>query len=382
MHASTRSGSRSVILLVAACGLVLAGLIVPASAQTAPPPTLAIDTFRTLRPAGCANPGDNFDLVIGGTTNQTASVSVLMISPTGQTLTKGSAVPSSGRWQTSLTFSYSFTGTYELRASVAGLTASAYLEVPCQAPTLEYSPTCFAPGVQTRLRMTGRHFAPYGTGYMYYDINGSEAQTRIRIPNDAHGVFFADFLVTPSDRDHPGEGRDANRAVFAVATWSKCPPGTTTTSTSTTTSSTTTPDDTVPDETTTSTTRPDLPGPTVTVPPTIDLPPPTPGARLTVAPAVGPAGFVASATGAGFPPGAVELSWSPGIGRTTAIVGPDGTFRASMLVFPNDRLGPRALIAVAGPTTAFAAFLVVQSSVQPSGQDVQQINRIRRFNSR
>jgi hypothetical protein len=53
-----------------------------------------------------------------------------------------------------------------------------------------------------------------------------------------------------------------------------------------------------------------------------------------------------------------------------------------MLVFPNDRIGPRALLATAGATTAFDAFLVVQSSVQPSGQDVAQITRIRRFNSR
>ena len=369
------------VAVLALLGLALATVIGPAGAQTAPPPTLAIDTFRTLRPGGCANPGDNFDLVIGGTTNQTASVSVLMISPTGQTLTKGSATPSSGRWQTSVVFSYSFTGTYELRASVAGLIASAYMEVPCQAPTLEYSPACFTPGVQTRLRMTGRHFAPYGTGYMYYDLNGSEAQSRIRIPNDSRGVFFADFLVTPSDRDHPGEARDANRAVFATGTWSKCPPGATTTTSTSTTTTTSTPDDTVPDETTTSTTRPPD-GPTVTVPPSVDLPPPTPGATLTVSPEVGPAGFVATARGTGFPPGAVELSWSPGIGRAAAIVGPEGTFAASMLVFPNDRLGPRAVIATGGGTTAFDAFLVVQSTVQPSGQDVQQINRIRRFNSR
>jgi hypothetical protein len=382
--------------VLALLGLVLATLVGPAGAQAAP--TLAIDDFRTLQPGGCANPGDNFDLVIGGTTNQTTSVSVLMISPTGQTLTKGSATPSSGRWGTSLVFNYTATGNYELRASVAGVTASAFLEVPCQTPTLEYSPTCFTPGVQTRLRMTGRHFAPHGTGYMYYDINGTEAQSRIRIPNDGRGVFFADFLVTPSDRDHPGEGRDANRAVFATATWPPCPPAaTTTTSTSTTvpdtepeptTTVTTTPDDepttTAPDDDGPPTTNPPFegPGPPVTLPPTIDLPPATVGASLKVSPQLGPAGFVTGAVGSGFPPGPVELRWEPGVGRAVAIVGLDGTFSARILVMPNDRLGPRALIATAGATTAYDAFLVVQSSVQPSGQDVQVINRIRRFNSR
>lgn len=393
------AGPRRWLSLLAVCGLLLAAVALPAGAQTAP--AVAIDTFRTSRPAGCANPGDNFDLVIGGTTNQ-GSVGVALISPTGASLTKGSAVATTGRWQTSVVFNYTQTGTYEVRATASTANASVFFEVPCQTPTLEFSPTCFTPNVQTRLRMTGRHFAPAGTGYMYYDVNGTEAQSKIRIVNDNRGVFFADFVVTPSDRGHPGEAADANRTVVAAATWSKCPPGVppTTTSTSTTTttlqdtSTTSIPSDTVPDEEpatttslkitgTTTTIRPsDPPGPSVTVPPTIELPPVTVGATLTATPELGPAGFVPGVTGTGFPPGPVELRWEPGIGRTIAIAGPDGTFVTRVLVMPNDRLGPRALIATGGTTVAIDAFLVVPSSVQPSGQSVQQINRIRQFNNR
>jgi hypothetical protein len=371
---------RRLLALVAIGGLALAVLVLPAAAQTAP--TLTIDDFRTLRPGGCANPGDNFDLVIGGQTNQ-ATVAVVMISPSGRTPTKGSATQSSGRWQTSLVWNYAEVGTWELRASTGGLNVSAFMEVPCQTPTLEYAPTCFAVGYSGTVTMTGRHFAPYGTGYMTYDVGGAETQRAIRIPNDGHGVFSATFKVTPSNRDHPGEGTDANRAVLATATWSPCPPGTTTTTTSTTTTSTTQPGDeptttTAPPSTTT--TRPPLPGPDVTVPPSVQLPPPTPGATLTVTPKVGRSGFVTSAVGTGFPPNApVVLHWQPGVGETTATSGADGTFHAQVLIFPHDQLGPRALVANSGATTAYDAFLVVPSTVKPSGQNVAQITRVRRF---
>jgi hypothetical protein len=91
---------------------------------------------------------------------------------------------------------------------------------------------------------------------------------------------------------------------------------------------------------------------------------------------------VTGVTGTGFPPGPVVLVWSPGIGTTTTVAGPDGAIATRVLIFPGDRLGPRALVATGGAVTAFDAFLVVPSTVQPSGQEVSQINRIRRFNNR
>ena len=373
--------ARRLVGLLAISGLALAGLVLPMHAASAQVATLNIDTFRTLRAGGCANPGDNFDLVIGGQTNQ-ATVGVVMIAPDGTTPNKGSATQSSGRWQTSVTFSYSQTGTWEIRASAGGLRASAFMEVPCQPPTLEYAPTCFPVGYDGVVTMTVRHFAPYGTGYMTYDVGGSETQRAIRIPADGHGVFSAQFKVTPANRDHPGEGTDSNRAVLATATWSPCPPGTTTTTTAaTTTTSTTEPETTTTTRpgSTTTTTRPN--GPTTTLPVPVELPPPTPGATLTLTPRLGPPGFVTGVRGTGFPPNTtVALHWQPGVGTATALVGADGAFATRVLVLPNDQLGPRALVATSGATTAFDAFLVVPSTVKPSGgQNVAQLNRIRRF---
>jgi hypothetical protein len=372
---------RRLLALVAIGGLALAVLVLPAAAQVAP--TLSIFTWRTLRTGGCANPGDNFDLVIGGATNQ-ATVSVVMYSPTGAAINKGSATSSGGGWQTSLTWSYAATGTYELRASAGGLNVSGFLEVPCQPPTLEFAPTCFAAGYSGTVTMTGRHFAPFGSPYtVTYDLGGSEQQQAIRQVGDNHGVVNTTFKVTPSNRGHPSEISDGNRALVASGTWSPCPPGTTTTTTSSTTTSTTEPESTTTPTTappSTTTTRPPLPGPDVTVPPSVQLPPPTPGATLTVTPKVGRSGFVTSAVGTGFPPNApVVLHWQPGVGETTATSGADGTFHAQVLIFPHDQLGPRALVANSGATTAYDAFLVVPSTVKPSGQNVAQITRVRRF---
>jgi hypothetical protein len=88
---------------------------------------------------------------------------------------------------------------------------------------------------------------------------------------------------------------------------------------------------------------------------------------------------VAAARGTGWPEGTVQLRWSPGIGAFTATVGVDGTFSVPVLVFHRDVLGPRTLSATDGRVSATTPFLVVPSSVQPSGQDVAQISRARRF---
>ena len=143
--------------------------------------------------------------------------------------------------------------------------------------------------------------------------------------------------------------------------------------TTTTTEGTTTTEPTVSD--TTTTTRRG----TIVTTTTTTIPPPTAGATLIVNPAVGPTGLVTEARGTGFPPGPVALTWSRGIGAGEAIAGADGTFVTSMLLFPRDLLGPRQLVATGGTTTAVADFLVVPSSVQPSGRDVIQITNARRL---
>lgn len=95
--------------------------------------------------------------------------------------------------------------------------------------------------------------------------------------------------------------------------------------------------------------------------------------EITVAPGVGPAGFVPRATGKAFPPGAtVRLAWTVGISPTPGevVVKADGTFDTQFLVFHNDRIGPRQLegAPVIGPAFGLVRskdFLVVRSSLQP-----------------
>lgn len=384
------AGSRRWPSLLAVCGLLIAVVALPAGAQVAP--TVSI---TTLSPR-CADSG-TVNISVRGTTNG-SRVLVELFSPTGELLDSDMPFADGGWSSVNLSFSASARpgGSYEVRATVGTARASGFIEVPCQPQSLEYDPPCFPPGYSGRVTMTARHFPQFATANnMVYDLNGAETQ-RQQVNADGAGVFRASFSVKPSDRPYPGQASDANGGLRANATWSPCPPVTSTTTTSTTrpTTTTSTPDDTVPDEEpatttslritgTTTTIRPsDPPGPSVTVPPTIDLPPVTVGATLTVTPELGPAGFVPGVTGTGFPPGPVELRWEPGIGRTIAIAGADGTFVTRVLVMPNDRLGPRALVATGGTTVAIDAFLVVPSSVQPSGQNVQQINRIRRFNQR
>lgn len=360
---------RRVLALTALAGLCLAGLVQPAAGQTAT--TVRITNFGTR----CADPGDNFDLAVDGLSNQ-ASVTVVLYSPGGAILGRTGAKTIDGRWSTSLVWNYSETGSYEMRATVSGASSSAFLQVPCRPPALEFDPACFTSTTRS-VRMTGRLFQPFGDGAFDLDLDGADA---FRLPIDGRGTFTAIVEMTPRSGPRSARASDS-RQNFADATWSECKPATTT-STSPSTTNTTERPTTLVSEPTTTITVVDPPGPPVTIPPAVELPPETPGATLIVSPKLGPTGFVTGAAGTGFPPGPVELAWEPGIGRTTTVVGPDGRFSVRVLVLPNDRIGSRALVATAGGTTAFDTFLVVPSTVQPSGQDVAQINRIRRFNSR
>src|SRR5206468_3314043 len=103
---------------------------------------------------------------------------------------------------------------------------------------------------------------------------------------------------------------------------------------------------------------------------------------LTIAPKLGPPGFVAAVTGRNFPPGSrVTLSWNVGISSVPQpiVVRADGTFTVPILIFHKDRLGPRRLSARPAPpanggtpTPAFAPvgddFLVVPGVIQPPDQ--------------
>jgi hypothetical protein len=76
-------------------------------------------------------------------------------------------------------------------------------------------------------------------------------------------------------------------------------------------------------------------------------------------PPIGPPGFVTEAVGAGFAPTAVvTLAWAPGAGTTRVTTDATGAFRTPMLVYPNDTIGPRTLIATSAAGVATTAFIV------------------------
>jgi hypothetical protein len=275
---------------------------------------------------------------------------------------------------------YTATGEYEVRVSTASkpvATASVYLEVPCQPQTLEFNPPCFTPGVTARVTFTARHFVPnQDYHYFQYDYQGPEIQRTPQLLADNHGVFSYTFTLKPlpSNRAYPGRASDSDGVDVALADWLPCPPPTTTTEPPTTEPPT------VPS--TVTITLPPTRGTTTTSTSTT-IPPTTPGATLTITPTLGPPGFVATAKGTGFPAGTVELTWLPGIGKTSATVAADGTFTTQLLVFPKDRLGKRQAIATGGGATATDDFLVLAPTVQPSsGSDVTRINLTRRLNQR
>jgi len=100
-------------------------------------------------------------------------------------------------------------------------------------------------------------------------------------------------------------------------------------------------------------------------------------ATLLLSPEVARPGLVVSATGSGFPPGAqVRLHWSRGITEDLPVVTADakGAFSQEVLVFHNDVLGQRDLLAesVGGlpfPPVA-ASILVTQPPMGPPGFEI------------
>jgi hypothetical protein len=96
--------------------------------------------------------------------------------------------------------------------------------------------------------------------------------------------------------------------------------------------------------------------------------------ELVLDPPIGQPGIVTIVEGSGFPSNTpVVLTWSPGItSRTDPVLTDDqGDFRVPMLVFHNDRTGPRELQAAPFDGTAFppvaATMLVTRPSAVPPG---------------
>lgn len=95
-------------------------------------------------------------------------------------------------------------------------------------------------------------------------------------------------------------------------------------------------------------------------------------AELKLDPPVGPPGIVTIATGTGFPRDTqIALTWSQGITPKLPTITTDatGSFRIQVLVFHNDIVGARDLVASPVGSTVFpsfgAPFLVVDASSQP-----------------
>jgi hypothetical protein len=87
---------------------------------------------------------------------------------------------------------------------------------------------------------------------------------------------------------------------------------------------------------------------------------------LTLTPAVGPPGFVATAVGSGWPAGPVTIGLTEGGQPITAVAAADGGFRVSVLVFPGTSMGPLGVQGTgAGGVTATGTFLVVPRGVEP-----------------
>ncbi|HKN95640.1 MAG TPA: hypothetical protein VJX10_00880 [Pseudonocardiaceae bacterium] len=89
---------------------------------------------------------------------------------------------------------------------------------------------------------------------------------------------------------------------------------------------------------------------------------------LTVSPTVAYGGEVVRATGAAFPPNAtITLTWSEGLGVTRATTNGSGAFSVDVVLFPDDVLGRRTLLA-AGPTgtrLASTPFLAAAAPEEP-----------------
>lgn len=88
---------------------------------------------------------------------------------------------------------------------------------------------------------------------------------------------------------------------------------------------------------------------------------------LTLSPPVDVPGQVTQVEGTGFPAAtAITLTWNPGLGTATVTSDSAGRFTLAMLIFPDDVIGPRQLVAeAAGKMLVTTKFLVDPPPVEP-----------------
>ncbi|HEX2040912.1 MAG TPA: hypothetical protein VHF47_14405 [Acidimicrobiales bacterium] len=252
-----------------------------------------------------------------------------------------------------------------LAAAVLALASTAAAQQQVQ-PTITLTPDC----IDTRPRAwtitaTGRMPYPGVTVYVQFDYGGSNPRTSTGSVNNSYQYSVTLSVPTAS---YTGTSwrvaafqtePDGGIVAFAETLFrSPCTTSTTTPSSSSSSSSSTSSSSSSSSSSTSSSTTSTSTTTTTTVAPS-RVP------VLAITPAVGPPGFVAIATGAGFPPGPVTLDWDRGIGGAAAVADASGTFSVPVPVLRKDVLGPRTLTAVGGAATASTTFLVVPASMQP-----------------
>ena len=91
-------------------------------------------------------------------------------------------------------------------------------------------------------------------------------------------------------------------------------------------------------------------------------------------------GLVVNATGGGFPPGAqIRLRWSRGISEDLPVITADasGAFSQEVLVFHNDLLGQRDLVAESAAGSSFpsvtAPLLVTEPPMGPPAFEIMRL---------
>jgi hypothetical protein len=221
------------------------------------------------------------------------------------------------------------------------VTAGAAAQQP--SPSIAVSPNCSNQQPrEARISVTGRNFPPDFDVRAIFDA-GRANQDMGRDVTDPDGSFaISDVVTAELDPDPVIDGylirviliqaEESFTTVFRVP----CPE---------------------PPRTTTTT-----PGPTTTTaePPQVFTP------TLNIEPAVGPPGFVATATGTGWPTGPVTIGTSAGGRPITAVADAGGGFRVSVLVLPGTSVGQLGVQGTgAGGVTATGTFLVVPRGVEP-----------------
>jgi hypothetical protein len=232
--------------------------------------------------------------------------------------------------------------------AVMAMSPSAAAQQPPPTPSVRVTPSCAASRpVELSVRFRGTMLVPGGEVLIYF---GWPRDDRIvaRDILDEDYTFDARGFVTPENPPDPELGgyqvaavqprrpNDIVTTVFRVPCPSQPP--------------------------TTTTTEPSRP-PTTT---TTTVPPPTVPPTITMTPPMGPPGFVTTATGSGWPPGAVTIGWDAGGDPITAVADAGGAFSVQVLVLPGTSLGQQGLQgAGAGGVSASGTFLVVPHSAGP-----------------